>query len=108
MAYKNIKPAHNLISAVENLADHFNDLVFDADHEAVYGMERFYTEEECTKIARKYEKAVEACNLFLHTNNIEAFLQTMKEMGYVHFLDELRTFVSNEIYSKVFGDVTEN
>ena len=108
MAYRIQKPAYNLTSAVKNLAAHFNDLVFDADHEAVYGMERFYTQEECTDIAKTYDKAVEACNIYLHTIDVELFLQIMNEMGYEHFLFELRRFVSIEIYLKVFGDITKN
>lgn len=103
LAYKRERPAYNLTTAVENLAQDFNNLEFDAAHEAEYGFDRFYTYDECMEIARKYEKASEACNIFLHTSDLTTFLYTMKEMEYESFLDEVKKFVSNGIIQEVFG-----
>ena len=106
MAYVGERKAHDLKSAVESLAQHFSNLEFDAEHEAEYGFERFYTYEECMEIARKYGKASEACSIYLHTSDIRTLLHTMKEMDYENFLDEVKKFTPEEIYVEVFGNQT--
>ena len=57
LAYVNIAPA----SAMDNLAQHFRKLEFDAEHESIYGKEKFYTKQEYREIASKYQKGVVAC-----------------------------------------------
>jgi len=102
MAYRETKPAVDLRTAVVNLEQQYSDLQWDAEHEAVYGMGRFYSEEECTNLAKKYEKIVNTCSTYLNNSNLETFLQIMKEMGYEHILDEVFKFITAEMYLKVF------
>ncbi|CAG9769718.1 unnamed protein product [Ceutorhynchus assimilis] len=101
LAYVEYKSAYNLVSAVENLAQHLRHLQFDAEHEAVYGMDQFYNEEECTKIAKNYEKGVEACNLYLHTSDLTSFLETIKELGLTQFLEEVEKFAPKNIFKRL-------
>ena len=102
LAYVNIAPASNLISAIENLAQHFTNLEFDAEHE--YWMEKFYSKEECMEIASKYQKGVEACNIYLQNFNLNSFLYTIKELKLSSFLDEVEKFVSKSIMDEIFLD----
>lgn len=104
LAYKGERYAYNLTSAVENLGQHFENLEFDALHESQYFFERFYTYDQCNELARKYEKAVEACNIFLHTSDLRTFLQTMKVMEFEKSLDEVKKFAPSEIFQEIFGD----
>ncbi|KAF5294573.1 hypothetical protein FQA39_LY13332 [Lamprigera yunnana] len=45
----------NLKSAVERLYDKLGALEFDADYEAIYGMERYYTVQKCENVLDKYK-----------------------------------------------------
>ncbi|KAF5287258.1 hypothetical protein FQA39_LY15986 [Lamprigera yunnana] len=47
--------AFDLKSAVERLYEELGALEFDADHEAIYGMERYYTVQECEELRNKYK-----------------------------------------------------
>lgn len=104
LAYVQETPAYNLTVAVENLAQHFRNLEFDAEHEAVYGMERFYTEDECMKIAENYRKGIEACKIYLRTSDLRSFLETHKELGLTQFLEEVKKFSPENILKEVFGN----
>lgn len=102
LAYVRERPAYNLVTAVENLASHFDNLEFDAEHEAEYGFDRFHTYDECMEIARKYKEASEVCSIYLHTSDLRTFLCTIKEMGFEKHLDEVKRFVSTEIILEIF------
>ncbi|KAF5272893.1 hypothetical protein FQA39_LY07659 [Lamprigera yunnana] len=45
----------DLKSAVERLYEELGALEFDADHEAIYGMERYYTVQQCEELRDKYK-----------------------------------------------------
>ncbi|KAF5280787.1 hypothetical protein FQA39_LY17968 [Lamprigera yunnana] len=47
--------AFDLKSAVERLYQKLGALEFDADHEAIYGMERYYTVQQCEELRDKYK-----------------------------------------------------
>ncbi|KAF5273671.1 hypothetical protein FQA39_LY07361 [Lamprigera yunnana] len=47
--------AIDLKSAVERLFENLGALEFDADHEAIYGMERYYTTQQCEQLRDKYK-----------------------------------------------------
>ncbi|KAF5294569.1 hypothetical protein FQA39_LY13328 [Lamprigera yunnana] len=47
--------ATDLKSAVERLYKKLGALEFDADHEAIYGMEKYYTVEQCEQLRDKYK-----------------------------------------------------
>ncbi|KAF5298085.1 hypothetical protein FQA39_LY11853 [Lamprigera yunnana] len=46
-AEQNLTKAIDLKSAVERLYEKLGALEFDANHEAIYGMERYYTVQQC-------------------------------------------------------------
>ncbi|KAF5287844.1 hypothetical protein FQA39_LY15658 [Lamprigera yunnana] len=47
--------AFDLKSGVERLYEKLGALEFDADHEAIYGMERYYTVQQCEELRDKYK-----------------------------------------------------
>ncbi|KAF5293375.1 hypothetical protein FQA39_LY02860 [Lamprigera yunnana] len=47
--------AFDLKSAVERLYEKVGALEFDADHEAIYVMERYYTVQQCEELRDKYK-----------------------------------------------------
>ncbi|KAF5303770.1 hypothetical protein FQA39_LY09843 [Lamprigera yunnana] len=47
--------AIDLKSAVERLYENLGALEFDADHEAIYGMEKYYTIKQCEQLRDKYK-----------------------------------------------------
>ncbi|CAG9764638.1 unnamed protein product [Ceutorhynchus assimilis] len=98
LAYVQETPTYSLTTAVENLAQLFSNLEFDAEHEANCGFERFKTIEECMELARKYSKAEEACNTYLHTLDLTTFLTTIKHMDFAHFLDKVKRKSVREKY----------
>lgn len=96
------RSASDLASAMENLARNFRNLEIDAVHEAVYGLGKFYSEEECKEKEEKYRKAKLACNIYLQTANLEDFLHTMRELKLEGYLEEIKNFIPVNIYQKVF------
>lgn len=97
---------YDLASAVEHLANIFEDLAYDAQREVEYGLDNFDTYDECIDAVREYQRASQACNIYLHTSNLKSFLYTMKDMEYENFLDEVKTFISAEIIQEVFDNTT--
>ncbi|KAF5284790.1 hypothetical protein FQA39_LY04515 [Lamprigera yunnana] len=47
--------AIDLKSAVKRLYEKLGALEFDGDHEAIYGMERYYTVQQCEQLRDKYK-----------------------------------------------------
>ncbi|KAF5289981.1 hypothetical protein FQA39_LY14916 [Lamprigera yunnana] len=47
--------SYDLKSAGERLYEELGALEFDADHEAIYGMERYYTVQQCEELRDKYK-----------------------------------------------------
>uniref|UniRef100_A0A1Y1LLL8 Uncharacterized protein n=1 Tax=Photinus pyralis TaxID=7054 RepID=A0A1Y1LLL8_PHOPY len=65
-AAENWTKAVDAHTAVERLVQELSALVEDAEHEAVYGLGRFCTEEECNDLVKKYSRGIKLCNLFLN------------------------------------------
>ncbi|KAF5283558.1 hypothetical protein FQA39_LY17304 [Lamprigera yunnana] len=53
--------ACDLKSAVERLYEELGALEFDADHEAIYEMERYYTVQQCAELRDKYKIGRKVC-----------------------------------------------
>ncbi|KAF5296804.1 hypothetical protein FQA39_LY12322 [Lamprigera yunnana] len=47
--------AIDLKSAVESLYEKLSALKFDSNHKAIYGMEKYYTVEQCEHLLDKYK-----------------------------------------------------
>ncbi|KAF5304276.1 hypothetical protein FQA39_LY09803 [Lamprigera yunnana] len=60
--------AVDLRTAVERLHDQFSALKFDAEHKAVYGLEKGYSVIECSELQVKYETGVKLCDQFLQAS----------------------------------------
>ncbi|KAF5280237.1 hypothetical protein FQA39_LY18087 [Lamprigera yunnana] len=57
--------SYDLKSAVERLYEELGALEFDADHEAIYGIERYYTVQQCEELRDKYKIGRKVCRKFL-------------------------------------------
>ncbi|KAF5281375.1 hypothetical protein FQA39_LY17817 [Lamprigera yunnana] len=66
--------AIDLKSAVERLYEKLGAVEFDADHEAIYGMEKYYTVEQCKKLRDKYKLGRKVCRQFLMGRRVLNFL----------------------------------
>ncbi|KAF5280162.1 hypothetical protein FQA39_LY18119 [Lamprigera yunnana] len=93
--------SYDLKSAVERLYEEkLGALEFDADHEAIYGMERYYTVQQCEELRDKYKIGRKVCKKFLQGKTCsQCLVKRISEIGLRHFLDtvivqELVTHVS--------------
>ncbi|KAF5278642.1 hypothetical protein FQA39_LY00684 [Lamprigera yunnana] len=75
--------AIDLISAVEHLYDKLGALEFDADHEAIYDMKKYYTVEQCEQLQDKY-KIGKKC-----------LKDRLSKIGLQHFLDTINKYICN-------------
>ncbi|KAF5279998.1 hypothetical protein FQA39_LY05379 [Lamprigera yunnana] len=74
----------DLKSAVERLYEKICALEFDADHEAIYGMERYYTVQQC-QIAKINKRLEERYGRLVLT-------AVYKVSGFQHVLQRLTTY----------------
>ncbi|KAF5276079.1 hypothetical protein FQA39_LY00875 [Lamprigera yunnana] len=75
--------ATDLKSAAEPLYENLGALEFDADHEAIYGMEKYYTVEQCEQLRDKY-KIGRKC-----------LKDRLSKIELQHFLDTINKYISN-------------
>ncbi|KAF5278059.1 hypothetical protein FQA39_LY18400 [Lamprigera yunnana] len=66
---------YDLKSAVERLYEELGALEFDADHEAIYGMERYYTVQQCEELRDKYKigRKIKDCSDSSSSSDEEVF-----------------------------------
>ncbi|KAF5290874.1 hypothetical protein FQA39_LY14554 [Lamprigera yunnana] len=94
--------SYDLKSAVERLYEELGALEFDADHEAIYGMERYYTVQQCEELRDKY-KIRRKC-----------LVKRISEIGLRHFLDTVNKYIkdcsdsSSSSDEEVFKAVEQN
>ncbi|KAF5298064.1 hypothetical protein FQA39_LY11832 [Lamprigera yunnana] len=88
--------AIDLKSAVERLYEKLGALEFDADHEAVYGMERYYTVQQCEELRDKYKIGRKVCRKFLKGQTCSRCLvKRISEIGLQHFLDTINKYIKD-------------
>lgn len=93
MAYKGEVAIYNLRSAVEATYDRFRDLAFDADHEAVYGM-NYFPAEWCIERAKRYRQAAGVCSEYLDYKLCKLCLvRRLDEMDFVSDTDDIKKFL---------------
>ncbi|KAF5283580.1 hypothetical protein FQA39_LY17282 [Lamprigera yunnana] len=68
--------AVDLKLAAESLYEELGALEFDADHESIYGMERYYTVQQCEELRYKYKIG-------------------RKRIGLEHFLDTINNYIKD-------------
>ncbi|KAF5285238.1 hypothetical protein FQA39_LY16699 [Lamprigera yunnana] len=107
--------SYDLKSAVERLYEELGALEFDGDHEAIYGMERYYTVQQCEELRDKYKIGRKVCRKFLQGKTCSQFLvKRISEIGLRHFLDTVNKYIkdcsdsSSSSDEEVFKAVAQN
>ncbi|KAF5277664.1 hypothetical protein FQA39_LY18452 [Lamprigera yunnana] len=106
--------SYDLKSAVERLYEELGALEFDADHEAIYGMERYYTVQQCEELRDKYKIGRKVCRKFLQGKTcFQCLVKRISEIGLRHFLDTVNKYIkdcsdSSSSDEEVFKAVEQN
>ncbi|KAF5289591.1 hypothetical protein FQA39_LY15038 [Lamprigera yunnana] len=107
--------SYNLKSAVERLYEELGALEFDAYHEAFYGMERYYTVQQCEELRDKYKIGRKVCRKFLQGKTCsQCLVKRISEIGLRHFLDTVNKYIkdcsdlSSSSDEEVFKAVEQN
>ncbi|KAF5282540.1 hypothetical protein FQA39_LY04947 [Lamprigera yunnana] len=88
--------AIDLKLAVERLYEKLGALEFDADHEAIYGMERYYTVQQCEELRDKYKIGRKVCRKFLKGKTcFQCLVKRINEIGLQHFLDTINKYIKD-------------
>ncbi|KAF5279656.1 hypothetical protein FQA39_LY18260 [Lamprigera yunnana] len=88
--------SYDLKSAVERLYEELGALEFDADHEAIYGMERYYTVQQCEELRDKYKIVRKVCRKFLQGKTCsQCLVKRISEIGLRHFLDTVNKYIKD-------------
>ncbi|KAF5283597.1 hypothetical protein FQA39_LY17299 [Lamprigera yunnana] len=107
--------SYDLKSAVERLYEELGALEFDADHEAIYGMERYYAVQQCEELRDKYKIGRKVCRKFLQGKTCsQCLVKRISEIGLRHFLDTVNKYIkdcsdsSSSSDEEVFKAVEQN
>lgn len=74
---------------------------WDAEHEAVYGMNRFFDEEYCNRLAKKYDTGAEICAEYLADKiNIDELCKKFIDNDMKDELYDIRNFLIYELIEK--------
>ncbi|KAF5273502.1 hypothetical protein FQA39_LY07519 [Lamprigera yunnana] len=88
--------SYDLKSAVERLYEELGALEFDADHEAIYGMERYYTVQQCEELRDKYKIGRKVCRKFLQGKTCsQCLVKRISKIGLRHFLDTVNKYIKD-------------
>ncbi|KAF5296721.1 hypothetical protein FQA39_LY12421 [Lamprigera yunnana] len=93
---ENFDDKYSLLKRCERLYEKVGALEFDADHEAIYGMERYYTVQQCEKLRNKYKIGRKVCRKFLKGKTCsQCLVKRMSEIGLRHFLDTINKYIKD-------------
>ncbi|KAF5287257.1 hypothetical protein FQA39_LY15985 [Lamprigera yunnana] len=68
----------------------------DHDHEAIYGMEIYYTVQQCEELRDKYKIGRKVCRKFLKGKTCsQCLLKRISEIGLRHFLDTINKYIKD-------------
>ncbi|KAF5306284.1 hypothetical protein FQA39_LY08982 [Lamprigera yunnana] len=88
--------AFDLKSVVECLYEELGALEFDADYEAIYGMERYYTVQQCEELRDKYKIGRKVCRKFLKGKTCsQCLVKRISEIGLRHFFDTINKYIKD-------------
>ncbi|KAF5281055.1 hypothetical protein FQA39_LY17908 [Lamprigera yunnana] len=88
--------AIDLKLAVERLYERLSALEFDVDHEAIYGIERYYTVQQCEELRDKYKIGRKMCRKFLKGKTcFQCNVKRISEIGLRHFLDTIDKYIKD-------------
>ncbi|KAF5269118.1 hypothetical protein FQA39_LY08788 [Lamprigera yunnana] len=114
-AQEHLTKSYDLKSAVERLYEELGALKFDADHEALYGMERYYTVQQYEELRDKYKIGRKVCRKFLQGETCsQCLVKRISEIGLRHFLDTVNKYIkdcsdsSSSADEEVFKTVEQN
>ncbi|KAF5291932.1 hypothetical protein FQA39_LY14164 [Lamprigera yunnana] len=100
--YKNVNllfSKHSLLKrcgCLKRLYEELGALEFDADHEAIYGMERYYTVQQCEELRDIYKFGRKVCRKFLKGKTCsQCFVKRISEIGLRHFLDTINKYIKD-------------
>ncbi|KAF5291678.1 hypothetical protein FQA39_LY14315 [Lamprigera yunnana] len=103
------------ILKIEDMSGNEVYLEFDADHEAIYGMERYYTVQQCEELRDKYKIRRKVCRKFLQGKTCsQCLVKRISEIGLRHFLDTVNKHIkdcsdsSSSSDEEVFKAVEQN
>ncbi|KAF5280087.1 hypothetical protein FQA39_LY18154 [Lamprigera yunnana] len=69
---------------------------YDADHEAIYGMERYFTVQQCEELRDKYKIGRKVCRKFLKRKTCSQYLvKRISEIGLRRFLDAINKYIKD-------------
>ncbi|KAF5284536.1 hypothetical protein FQA39_LY17009 [Lamprigera yunnana] len=69
---------------------------FDADHEAIYGMERYYTVQQGEELRDKYKGGRKVCRKFLQGKTCsQCLVKRISEIGLRHLLDTINKYIKD-------------
>ncbi|KAF5300960.1 hypothetical protein FQA39_LY10930 [Lamprigera yunnana] len=95
-AEQNWTKAIDLKSAVARLYEKLGALEFDEDHEAIYGIEKYYTIEQCEKLRDKYKIGRKVCRQFLKGKAyFQCLVKRISDIGLQHFLDTISKYIKD-------------
>ncbi|KAF5282124.1 hypothetical protein FQA39_LY17680 [Lamprigera yunnana] len=107
--------ALDLKSAVERLYEELGSLEFDVDHEVIYGMERYYTVQQCEELRDKYKIGRKVGRKFLKGKKCsKCLVKRINEIGLRHYLDTINKYIkdcsdsSSSSNEEVFKTVKQN
>ncbi|KAF5282905.1 hypothetical protein FQA39_LY17441 [Lamprigera yunnana] len=84
------------LKSTERLYEKLGALEFDADHEAIYGMERYYTVQQCEELRDKYKIGSKVCRKFLKGKTcFHCLVKRISEIGLWHFLDTINKYIKD-------------
>ncbi|KAF5287623.1 hypothetical protein FQA39_LY15826 [Lamprigera yunnana] len=88
--------AIDLKSAVERLYEKLGALEFDADHEGIYGMERYYTVQQCEELQDKYKIGMKVCRKFLKEKTCyQCLMKRISKIGLRQFLTTINKYIKD-------------
>ncbi|KAF5285257.1 hypothetical protein FQA39_LY16718 [Lamprigera yunnana] len=103
------------IQEQERLYEELGALEFDADHKAIYGMERYYTVQQCEELRDKYKIGRKVCRKFLQGKTcFQCLVKHISEIRLRHFLDTINKYIkdcrdsSSSSDEEVFKTVEQN
>lgn len=96
IAYAKYPEVLDLKTGVRYLRKLFEDIAFDADHEAVYGMGKIYSEEECKERAKKYYDGSELCDKFLKDGDLKSYVAGLCELKIQNYLSDIKDYIPLE------------
>ncbi len=77
----------DLKSAIVKLQCKLERLAFDANHESIYGMDRFYSISQCRNLAESYKSAYKSCERYLTAKiNIDMLVHSLEVVNLTQFV----------------------